>query len=321
MEVLLQQITSLRRSNTKFGPAPHKPILLLALLESFEEGEIDDNFIGINPTLLTRFYDLWHLLVLTAEAPNFSLAFFNMGNERRELWNLIEIPGIGLLKMHKYYYNSLKKLTGTFVGAKLSEEFYSALNDRQSREVLENALLDTYFPNCSLRKKMTAKRYSSKIENQILYAHSENYLQDMILQDREETIESREEELVLRNFIFGKAVIDKYDKQCAITGLKIESHSDEFLIDACPIVPFQQINDYSIDNGIALSPTLCRAFDNGLIAIDNNYKILVPHRLNEISHKSGIRHYVNKTILLPSKEEFYPSLQRLAEHRVKFGYE
>jgi putative restriction endonuclease len=321
MEGLLQQITSLRRSTTKFGPAPHKPILLLALIESFEEGEIDGNFIAIHPRLLTRFYDLWHLLVFTANAPNFSLAFFNMGNERRELWNLIEMPGMGLIRVHKFYYNSIKRLKETFVGAKLSDEFFSALKDRQSREVLEIALLDTYFPECSLRKKLTAKRYSSKIENQILYAHAKNYQKDIILSDREETFESREEELVLRNFIFNKMVIDFYDRQCAITGLKIESHSEEFLIDACAIVPLRQINDYSIANGIALSPTLHRAFDSGLIAIDNNYKILVPRKLNNFDSKSGIRHYANKTILLPCKEEFYPSLERLAEHRIRFGYE
>jgi len=40
MEALLKQITSLRRAITEFGPAPHKPILLLAILESFDEGEI-----------------------------------------------------------------------------------------------------------------------------------------------------------------------------------------------------------------------------------------------------------------------------------------
>ena len=321
MEVLLQQITSLRRSNTKFGPAPDKSILLLALLESFEEDDIDSNFIAINAALLTRFYDLWHLLVITANAPNFSLAFFDMGSERRELWNLIATAGKTIIPMHKLYYNNLKLLKENFAGAKLSDEFYSALKNRQSREELEIALLDTYFPGCSQRKRLTAKRYSKKIENQILYAHSENYQKDLMLCDREETVESRDEELVLRNFIFGKTVIDKYDKQCAITGLKIESHSEEFLIDACCIVPFQQLNDYTIGNGIALSPTLHRAFDNGLIAIDDNYKILVPRKLNDLSPRSGIRDFANKSIFLPSREEFYPSLQRLAEHRLRFGYE
>lgn len=76
MKAILHQITSLRRANTEFGPAPHKPIMLLSILESFDKREIDSNWIGINEALLIRFYDLWNLLVKTKDAPNFSLTFF-----------------------------------------------------------------------------------------------------------------------------------------------------------------------------------------------------------------------------------------------------
>jgi len=93
------------------------------------------------------------------------------------------------------------------------------------------------------------------------------------------------------------------------------------LVDACQIVPFTQTSDNSIRNGIALSPTLHRAFDNGLIAIDNNYRILIPGKLKDYNPAAGIRQYLGKTILLPLEEQFYPSLKRLAEHRAKFGYE
>jgi len=321
MEAILQQVTSLRRANTEFGPAPHKPIMLLAILESFDKGEIDSNWIGINEALLIRFYDLWNLLVKTRNAPNFSLTFFHLGNERRGLWNLISIPGKSNITTHKFFYKSLKVLKETFLGAQLSDEFYTAVKSQENRDKLKYALLNTYFPKSSALQRETALRYSKKIEKQILYDPNENYSENKIQHEHEETTDLKEEEIILRKYIFRKAVLESYNNQCAITGLKIESSDEVLLVDACHIVPFTQSSDDSIRNGIALSPTLHRAFDNGLIAIDDNYRILVPNKLKDYNPAVGIRQYANKKILLPREEQFYPSRLRLAEHRVRFGYE
>jgi len=321
MEALLQQVTSLRRAITEFGPAPHKPIMLLAILESFDEGEIDRNWIAINEALLTRFYDLWYLLVRTKDAPNFSLTFFHLSNERRGLWNMVLIPGRTIITKHKFTYKSLKVLKETFLAAKLSEEFYSAITNGANRDLLKAALLNTYFPDHYAQENKTVPRYSEDIEKQILYDPTQEYAVNIIRHDHKKTIESREEEMILRDYIFRKAVLKTYNNQCAVSGLKVESSEEELLVDACHIVPFTQISDDYIRNGIALSPTMHRAFDNGLIAIDNNYRILVPKKLKDYHPSTGILQYANKALLLPRDKEFYPSLQRLAEHRVKFGYE
>jgi len=316
----LQQITSLRRATTKLGPAPHKPILLLALMDLFDEGVIDRNMIGIDDPLLTHFYDLWNLLAGSENTPNFALTFFHLGNERRNLWNLIVLPGKKIVTTHKMAYKSLKTLRETFMGARLSDEFYTAIKNRRTREAIQSALLTTYFPNSSIRKRETAQRYSKKIEKQILYGPQETDGGNMIPEVKDRSIESTEEEMILRSFIFKNAVLGTYNYQCAVSGLKIEEPNDEFLVDACHIMPYIQSGDNSIRNGIALSPTLHRAFYNGLIAIDDNYKILVHNKLKDCNPKAGIRQYENKTLLLPTNEQFYPSLHRLAEHRERFGY-
>ena len=87
--------------------------------------------------------------------------------------------------------------------------------------------------------------------------------------------------MILRDYIFRKAVLKTYNNQCAVSGLKVESSEEELLVDACHIVPFIQISDDSNRNGIALTPTMHRAFDNGLIAINDNYRILIPKKLKE----------------------------------------
>lgn len=320
MDLILKQITSLRQGNTIYGPAPHKPILLLAVLESIEYGEITDNWIEINEALLTRFYDLWKLLVMTGNTPNFSLPFYHLSNEKGEFWKLIVMPGTTIPTTKSNSIKSFSALKTTVLAAELSAEFYFEITDTKTREILKQALLITYFPNYSDKSFLITKRYSQEIESQILYDPAENYARRVIKQIEGETIEAREEELILRSHIFRKAVLEVYGKQCAISGLKIDPIKQTLLIDACHIVPFAQTTDDTIRNGIALSPTFHRAFDNGLITIDDDYRLLVHPKLKDYNPAAGIRQYEHKTIILPKEEQFYPSFQRLAEHRVRFGY-
>lgn len=55
MPSLLHQFTSLRRAPTKYGLAPHKPILLLAVIDGFEKGYLWGKEVSISEELLTSF--------------------------------------------------------------------------------------------------------------------------------------------------------------------------------------------------------------------------------------------------------------------------
>ncbi len=90
--------------------------------------------------------------------------------------------------------------------------------------------------------------------------------------------------------------------------------------DACHILPFSTTYNDSIRNGLALSPTFHRAFDRGLIAISDNYRVLVHPQLKDYNPPAGIRQYEHKELHLPGDERFYPSVKRLREHRARFGW-
>lgn len=69
-----------------------------------------------------------------------------------------------------------------------------------------------------------------------------------------------------RSSTFTKQVLNAYDNRCAVTRHKLK------LVDAAHILPVKA-GDQSIDyvrNGIALSPTYHRAFDKGLIFLDES---------------------------------------------------
>ena len=54
----LETFTHLRKGVTKFGPAPHKLILLLSVIKGIEDGAIQENKIFITDKLINDFTNL-----------------------------------------------------------------------------------------------------------------------------------------------------------------------------------------------------------------------------------------------------------------------
>jgi len=321
MNSIFQNILSLNRAPTKYGIAPHKPILLLAIIESFENGEIKDNWIEVTDDLFQRFHDIWRMLVNTQNVPNFSLPFYHLKNEKGEFWKLITLSGKEIPTTKSKSIKSFKALNDTVMAAQLSDELFMAFSDPVIREELKLAILAKYFGVSGQIPEKEKVKYSSTVKAEILYDPEENYSRKVIKTISEIPAEAREEIMILRSFIFRKAILEVYNNQCSVSGLKVEDANRNSLVDACHITPFSETWNDSIRNGIALSPTFHRAFDRGLIAISDNYKVLVHPKLKDFKPDSGIRQYENREILLPKEERFFPSLKNLYQHRVKFGFQ
>jgi putative restriction endonuclease len=88
------------------------------------------------------------------------------------------------------------------------------------------------------------------------------------------------------------------------------------LVDAAHILPVQAeetIDD--VRNGIALSPTYHRAFDGGLIYLDEDYvmKINTEQQFQLVTLKldggiKDLKHYLNKRIYLPPDKRQWPDI-------------
>ena len=90
------------------------------------------------------------------------------------------------------------------------------------------------------------------------------------------------------------------------------------MLDACHIIPFAKSHNDTISNGLALCPTLHRAFDRHLIAIDDNYRVIVSKSFIERSDSPySIQQFEGKHILLPSTNKFYPAQDNLQNHRIQ----
>lgn len=320
MAQILQHILSLNQGVTPYGKAPHKPILLLALIDSFEEGEVFENWIEITDDLVQHFLDNWDALVKTSHVPTFALPFFHLKNEKGQFWKLITYPGREIPTTKSKSIKSYRALTETVCAATLSDELYIALSDPTKREELKVAIREKYFGVSKQTQYAKKEAYSAKIKQQILYDPDQNYARKVKQTIDEQPKDIRDEFVVMRSSVFRKAILEVYDNQCAITGLKVADAKNRSLVDACHITPFNESYNDSIRNGMALSPTFHRAFDRGLIAISDKYKILIHPQLKDFNPETGIKQFDNKDLFLPSNGKFHPSTKHLREHRSKFGF-
>ena len=61
-EVWLAKLADLNVYRASHGEAPHKPLLLLVLLELAERGELTSNIVRLTPELSFRFNALWPIV-------------------------------------------------------------------------------------------------------------------------------------------------------------------------------------------------------------------------------------------------------------------
>lgn len=294
------------RIDKAHGIAPHKPILLLAIIKSFEENKIQENKIFVTPELVATFKDIWSTLGSEIHQSNFALPFFHLKSDK--FWELIPKIGFENLLKNSAQVRSIKLLSEVVDFAKLDSELFDLLKNAESRKILKLTILNEYFPDkvkIYLEDKGSNKHYLEDIEQEIL--ESKAIIDESKIQ---------EDELFVRKGLFKRLVPKVYNFTCCVSGLNITSLFDIAMIDACHIVPFSVSHDDSISNGISLCPNLHRAFDRGLISVDEKYRLIVSNSFVETNKSDyGIKKFAGNTILLPNDSLFLPSQSNFEWHR------
>lgn len=298
------------------GKAPHKPILLLAVLDMFASGELQENKIYISAELVSRFKAYWQALVTTAHTPNFSLPFYHLHNEKGSFWHLKSPVGLEQALTSSNSIRSFKALVEFVDYAYLSDNMYAQMQEPDSNMALKQFLLQAYF---GVEKVKLGTDALNLVENEILHESAEAYQAKVKALVHAPKVVQEEEQFV-RSSAFKKAIPRIYQSTCAITGLGIDGAINASMVDACHIVPFAASHNDTIGNGIALCPNMHRAFDRGLIAISDNYEVMVSNQFIERQSIYGLHQFEGKQIWLPDNEAYYPHMENLAWHRKRFGF-
>ena len=310
----IAQLTHLNRGYSKgLGKAPHKPILLLSVMELIAKEELNTNRILITGELILAFKNNWKKLVDTGHMANFSLPFFHLRSE--PFWHLVTKPGKELPMTKSRSIKSFPKLKETIAFAELDKELFVILQNPMSRQLFIEMILETYFSATKTNFSFEAQNTEQQqLEFEILNEPTAIYQKHLAELKAKLAEDDFQEELFVRGSVFKKTVPKIYDYTCCISGMRVSSTKQIQMVDACHIYPVSISKDDTIPNGIALSPNLHRAFDRGLITIKKEYVVRVSPTLQDNNSVYGIAQFEGVNIQLPKNYAHYPSQQALAWH-------
>jgi len=313
----LDKFGRLNQGVTKYGKAPHKIVLLITVLQAFRNKLITQNKIYVSPELVALFKGNWNALVTTNHVCNFALPFWHLRGKKSNkepFWILTPKSGFESVLFIKESISSLGELNAAVNYAKLSEDLFTLVKNTKDNLVLQQFLLDKYFPDSKNNFSNSfsgQKQLFNDIEMKIMNESPEEYQKEI----KKLLTEKNDEEIYIRGSLFKREIPKIYNNTCCISGMKIDATVNVSMIDACHIVPFSESYNDTVTNGIALCPNLHRAFDRGLIAVDENYKVVVSNTFMEVETSYSIRSFEGKDIQLPKMKSYYPLMENFEWHR------
>lgn len=126
------------------GVAPHKPILLLSVIEQIKREIITENKIYLSSELIQAFLKYWSYLGSFNHNPDISRPFFHMRSGK--FWHLWANPGYVKLLSSKEKLKTLSEVKKAVKYAYLDEDLFDFLQSPISRSSLIAVLVAHWFP-------------------------------------------------------------------------------------------------------------------------------------------------------------------------------
>jgi len=287
--------------------APHKPIMLLVVIDLFAEGRIRSNLIEITAELGDLFAAYWSKVMPPERRGNLALPFFHLRSSG--FWHLIPRPDQEQVLENIRQVDTLSQLQKLILGARLDEELYALLQDEKSRNVLQTILIQTYF---------SQENQSALISQSFINLQSFRYSQQLIEQARNEIKETPDDyyQPNVRDQGFRRAVVRIYDHRCALCGLRMLTNDGHSVVDAAHIVPWTVTHNDDPHNGMALCRLCHWTFDEGLIGLSNHYVLTLSPELRASSNVAGhLLTLEGRALIGPSEQVLWPDIEALCWHR------
>ena len=291
----LQKLATLRIDRARGNPAPHKPLLLLVILEMVEKGEITSRELFLSPDLAFRFSVFWSVVARRRkQPPEVRLPFHHL--ESSGIWQPLTADGKP---------SPDKKMTAMI---RLDEQFFECLADFNFRDRAQRILIET-------------EPYFQQEERVALYS---------MLRIRPAVAEIRENrELYKASVQAGRdarfrieVVVIAYKHTCALTGYRMTTLAMESIVDAAHIHQFHNSRNNDPRNGMALSKNAHWQFDRGLWSVNDDYRVLVNREKFREEGMAGQRltDLEGRRISLPDDPRYWPEQDSLEWHRRHHGF-
>jgi len=286
--------------------APHKPLLLLCVLDLFDSGKASSNLVEITDDLTELFGRYWERVLPFGRPGNLALPFFHLQGDG--FWRLL--PRHENVRIDSQI-TSLTRLREEVIGARLDEELFDLMRSKENRDRLRRVLIETYF---SLETKRRLVEQSAI--NLGVFVYSEELLKHPEDPRIQETLTIEETyRPAVRDQGFRRAVVTAYLHRCALCGIRVRTLDGRTAVAAAHIVPWSETQDDRPANGMALCRMCHWTFDEGLLGVSLRYEVLASRQLNILDNLPGyLTNLEGRGIVGPSQKPFWPDTQALRWH-------
>lgn len=296
--------------------APHKPFLLLALIDLAAGGILRSAFIDTQNDLAELndlFVRYWRRIVPLAQKSSIALPFSRLHNE--PFWKLVPRDKVEITQAVLNNISTVTQLRNAAMGAKIDDDLYALMSDEAGRNAFRETLLTAHF----------SQEAADSLREQIaIHAGAFDYSRELIRTAHQPLVK----EIVDRNQIkpeirdqgFRRAVVNSYDHRCALCGIRIVTPEGHTAVDAAHIEPWSESKNDDVRNGMALCKMCHWAFDEFMMSVSERYTVITSRQISETPNMPGFLLTLSgRGIILPEDEALWPAQEYLGRHRVNMA--
>ncbi len=298
VDLWLGKLTHLRAGNGKVtdgvsGPAPHKPLLLLSILDLAESGKLAGRVITRTPELVLRFRELGTLVAdRWPTRLDLRLPFYHL--KTQGFWQAFTA------EMRP------AQASDSCMVIELDPVFFALLADRDFRVKARLVLVSRYF---------------TEVEQAALF----EFLGMVIGNSARDANRVLAKALVNgkrkgRSARFQVRVVDDYFHTCALTGYRCFTADGSSIVDAAHIESWAETQNDDLTNGLALSKSAHWMFDQGLWSADDEMRVVVNSlRFIEAGPDAiQLRSVAGRHLQFDPPAKLRPSVECLRKHRRRY---
>ena len=288
----LGKLAELKVDKAHGDPAPHKPLLLLVVLELAEQDLLSPEILPLTPELAFRFCTYWGIVAhRRSQRPDVRYPFFHLKSDG--IWSPLDEHGQPTAERFRARY------------AAMPSDFVAFAKDPSSRDLARRVLIAKYFQ--SYERVGLYELVGMPAPSDEVIARDASY--ELPEEARKRGREAR----------FRLNIVAAYNYTCALTDYRLTTIEGGSIVDAAHIHQFSDSRNNDPRNGLALTKNAHWLFDNGLWTLSDDYRVVVAQGAFA---EAGPEHhslalYQGKKINLPGQEAAWPSLVHIAWHRKK----
>jgi len=294
--------------------APHKPFLLLAVMDLAASGIITSSFIDTQNDLNELndlFVRYWRRIVPLSQKSSIALPFSRLHNE--SFWKLVPNDKTEITPAVINNINTVTQLRSVAAGAKIDDALYAFMSDASGRTALRETLLTAHF----------SKEAGDALREQVaIHAGAFNYCKELIRTAHmplvREIVEQSQVRPEVRDQGFRRAIVNSYDHRCALCGIRILTPEGHTAVDAAHIQPWSESKNDDVRNGMALCKICHWAFDEYMMSVSDKYTVLISKQISVLPNIPGsLLTLEGRGIIPPEDKALWPAQEYLGRHREK----